>query len=279
MARALFNPIGTTALITGASSGLGAGYAHQLAERGADLVLVARRQERLEAIAVELAEKYGTVSTIIPLDLTGTDAVAELIADLRTRNITVGTLINNAGFGTFGNFVDSDATREFEQVALNVQALTALTHALLPDLLNAATKHPHGAALVNVASTAAFQPVPHMAVYAATKAYVLSFTEALWYETRRTGLKVTAVCPGPVDTEFFDVAKNDEASFGRRITVDDVMHTTFAALDRASTPTHAISGAQNLMLARLATVMPRRAVLTTVGRMSAPSKKRKKGKQ
>ena len=274
MARAVFNPIGTTALITGASSGLGVGFAHELARRGADLVLVARRQDRLEALAVELAEKYGSESTVIPMDLTASDAVAELVADLRERNVIVGTLINSAGFATFGNFVDSDAARELEQVALNVQALTALTHAFLPDLLATATKHPHGAALVNVASTAAFQPVPQMAVYAATKAYVLSLTEALWYETRRTGVKVTAVCPGPVATEFFDVARRSEAAFRRPLTVDDVMHTTFAALDRASTPPHAISGAQNTVLARLSTVSPRRAVVTTVGRMTAPGRKK-----
>src|SRR5512141_1906049 len=117
MASAHFNPIGTIALVTGASSGIGIGFAHQLAERGADLVLVARRQDRLEGLAVELAEKYGTASTVIPLDLARPDAVAELVADLRTRNITIGTLINNAGFATFGPFVDSDADRQHEQVA------------------------------------------------------------------------------------------------------------------------------------------------------------------
>lgn len=269
MASATFNPIGTTALVTGASSGLGIGYAHQLAERGADLVLVARRQARLEALAVELAEKYGTDSTVIPMDLARPEAVAELVADLRSREITVGTLVNNAGFGTFGNFVDLDPVRELEELAVNVRALTALTQALLPDLLATAVTSPHGAALVNLASTAAFQPVPHMAVYGATKAYVLSFTEALWYETRRTGLKVVAVCPGSVSTEFRDVAQNREASYGGDLTVDDVMHTTFTALDRATTPPHIVSGTQNAVLARLVTLSPRRAVLSAVGRRSA----------
>lgn len=265
MARALYNPIGTTALITGASSGLGVGYAHELAQRGADLVLVARRQERLEALAVDLAEKYGTVSTVIPLDLTATDAVTELVADLKERNITVGTLVNSAGFGTVGNFVDADMERQLEQLTLNVQALTALTHALLPDLLLTATKHPHAAALVNLASTAAFQPVPRMSVYGATKAYVLSFTQALWYETRPAGLKVTAVCPGHVTTEFSGVAGN-RASTGKSLSVAEVMHSTFAALDRTSVPPLVVSGARNALLARVSVLSPRRAVINAVGR-------------
>ncbi|TFB48763.1 SDR family oxidoreductase [Cryobacterium tagatosivorans] len=259
--------MGTTALITGASSGLGVGFAHRLAERGADLVLVARRQDRLEGLAVELAEKYGTASTVIPLDLTGPNAVAELITDLRTRNITVGTLVNNAGFGTFGPFADSDAARQREQVALNVQVLTELTQAFLPDLLRTAGAHPHGAALVNLASTAAFQPVPRMAVYGATKAYVLSFTEALWYETHASGLKVTALCPGPAVTEFSRVA--GIAARRRAQSVDRVMDTVFADLDRGTPPPHRVSGAGNAALAWLSRVAPRRTVVKATGRLTA----------
>jgi len=265
MARAIYNPIGTTALVTGASSGLGVGYAHELAQRGADLVLVARRQDRLEALAVDLAEKYGTVSTVIPLDLTAANAVPELVADLSSRGVTVGTLVNNAGFGTFGDFVDADQARQIEQLTLNVLALTHLTHALLPGLIDTAARHPHGAALVNLASTAAFQPVPHMSVYAASKAYVLSFTEALWFETRSTGLKVTAVCPGYVDTEFAAVAGNHSPT-DRFLTVDRVMTSTFESLDRASTPPQVIVGKRNALMARAAIVSPRRAVLSVAGR-------------
>jgi len=266
MSRAIYNPIGTTALVTGASSGLGRGYAHELAQRGADLVLVARRQERLEGLAVDLAEKYGTVSTVIPLDLTAHNAVPELVADLRERGVTVGTLVNSAGFGTFGDFIDADAERQIEQITLNVLALTHLTHALLPDLIDVATRHPHGAALVNLASTAAFQPVPHMSVYAASKAYVLSFTEALWFETRTSGLKVSAICPGYVDTEFVSVAGNHGPG-DRFLTVDRVMTSTFAALDRASTPPQVIVGTRNALLARAAILSPRRAVLLAAGNL------------
>lgn len=259
--------MGTIALVTGASSGLGVGFAHRLAERGADLVLVARRQDRLEGLAVELAEKYGTASTVIPLDLARPDAAAELVADLRTRNLVVGTLINNAGFGTYGPFADADAARQRDQVALNVQVLTELTRVFLPDLIATAGTHPNGAALVNVASTAAFQPVPRMAVYGATKAYVLSFTEALWYETHSSGLKVTTLCPGPVATEFARTA--GVASRRRAQTVDQVMRTLFADLDRATPPPHRVSGAGNAALSWLSRALPHGAVVKTTGRMTA----------
>ncbi|TFC03244.1 SDR family NAD(P)-dependent oxidoreductase [Cryobacterium adonitolivorans] len=260
--------MGTTALVTGASSGLGVGFAHELARRGADLVLTARRLDRLEALAVELAEKYGTVSTVIPLDLAEPGAVAELVRNLTERDIRVATLINNAGFGHFGSLVDAPADRVHDQVAVNVAALTDLTHALLPGLQSAALAHPHGAALVNLASTAAFQPVPRLAVYAAAKAYVLSLTEALWYETRATGLKVTAVCPGPTETEFYAVARRSPSGPRRLMSVDEVMRTAFAALDAAATPPHTVVGTQNRVAAWLAGTAPRRAVVTVTGRLS-----------
>jgi hypothetical protein len=266
---AVFNPMGSVALVTGASSGLGEGFARELARRGADLVLVARRQARLEALAVDLAEKFGTVSTVIPLDLATPSAVAELVADVKTRDIRIGTLINTAGFATVGNFLEADASREAEQIALNVQALTALTHALLPDLVATAARVPGGAALLNFASTAAFQAVPRMAVYAASKAYVLSFTESLWYETRETGLKVTAVCPGLVDTEFAHVAGRTTPAgerSRRSLSVDDVVRSTFAALDRDTTPPLVVNGTRNRMLTHVSTLVPRRVVLTVLGR-------------
>ena len=268
MPLAVFNPIGTTALVTGASSGLGVGYAHELARRGADVVLTARRRERLEDLAAELAETYGTLATVIPLDLARTGAVGELVADLETRRITVGTLVNNAGFGTYGSVLGSDPEREAQQVTVNVQALTALTHALLPGLIRTARAQPGSAALVNLASTAAFQPVPQLAVYAASKAYVLSLTEALWYETRGSGLKVTAVCPGPTETEFFTVARRRVSGPRRLMSVDEVMQTAFAALDAPHTPPHTVSGTSNRVVAWLAGTAPRRAVVRVTGRLS-----------
>jgi short-subunit dehydrogenase len=265
---AIYNPMGTTALVTGASSGLGVGFAHELARRGADLVLTARRLDRLEGLAVELAEKYGTVSTVIPLDLAEPGAVAELVRDLAERDIRVGTLVNNAGFGHFGSLVDAPADRVRGQIAVNVAALTELTHALLPGLQSAALAHPHGAALVNLSSTAAFQPVPRLAVYAAAKAYVLSLTEALWYETRGTGLKVTAVCPGPTETEFYAVARRSPDGPRRLMSVDEVMAASFAALDAPGTPPHVVPGTGNRITAWLAGSAPRRAVVSVTGRLS-----------
>ena len=267
-AAALYNPMGTTALVTGASSGLGVGFAHELARRGADLVLTARRLDRLEALAVDLAEKYGTVSTVIPLDLAAPGSVAELLRDLAERDIRVSTLVNNAGVALYGSVVDAPADRVHDQVAVNVAALTELSHALLPGLQSAALAHPHGAALVNLASTAAFQPVPQLAVYAATKAYVLSLTEALWYETRGSGLKVTAVCPGPTETEFYAVARRRVSGPRRLMSVDEVMRTAFAALDAPRTPPHTVSGTSNRVVAWLAGVSPRRAVVRVTGRLA-----------
>ena len=258
-----FDPMGTTAIITGASSGFGVEFAHRLAERGADLVLVARREDRLEALADELAAKYGTASTVVALDLSSPDAAATLRA--RLDGLRVSTLVNNAGYGSHGEFADSDPDATHNQIELNVQALVALTRVFLPDLVAAATDRAGSAALVNLASTAAFQPVPRMAVYGATKAFVLSFTEALWYETKGSGLKVTALCPGPASTEFFDIANNGDSTFGAMESADEVVATAMRALDRRATPPSVVSGTRNSLQAKVAGIAPRRLVVEAVG--------------
>ncbi|MET4781710.1 SDR family oxidoreductase [Glaciihabitans sp. UYNi722] len=263
-----FEPMGTTALVTGASSGLGVEFAHRLAERGADLVLVARREDRLEALATELRTSYGTVCTVIPLDLTGPDAVAMLVRKLTDADIRISTLVNNAGFGTHGFFAELAPERELAEIQLNVAALVALSRAFLPQLIEAGN-----GALVNVASTAAFQPIPRMAVYGATKAFVLSFTEALWYETKGTGLKVLALCPGPASTEFFDVAHNEDAVFGKFETAEQVIATAMKALDRRRSPASVISGRMNAVQAKGVGFAPRGLVLDIVGRGGAPKKR------
>ncbi len=276
MSRFQFSPMGTTVLITGASSGLGVEFAREFAARGADLVLVARRQDRLEALAVELAERFGTVSTVIPLDLTAPDAVATLTADLDERGIQVATLVNNAGFGSYGRFSALDEDRVHSEVQLNVLALTALTRALWPALLKQARSAPTTGALINIASTAAFQPVPFMSVYAATKAYVLSFTEGLWYEAKGSGLKVLALCPGPTATEFKQVAGNDELFFGNPQTAGQVIDTAFKALDQRSTPPRVVSGLGNAFAARGVRLVPQRSLLTVLGRNATPGKRASK---
>ncbi|SDS32469.1 SDR family NAD(P)-dependent oxidoreductase [Microterricola viridarii] len=273
MTRFVFNPMGTTVLITGASSGLGAAFAREFASRGADLVLVARRLERLEALAVDLAERFGTVSTVIPLDLTAPDAVNTLVADLRQRDIQIATLVNNAGFGSYGRFGALEPQRLHNEVQLNVLALTQLTRALWPELLRHARTAPATGAVINVASTAAFQPVPFMSVYAATKAYVLSFSEGLWSEAKGTGLKVLALCPGPTATEFKQVAGSEGVSFGAPQSGAEVIETAFRALDRRSTPPRVVSGLGNAFSARAVRLVPQRSLLTTLGRVTNPARR------
>jgi short-subunit dehydrogenase len=194
----------STVLITGASSGLGAEFARQLAPRARCLILAARRLDRLEALAAELA-RDGLAIHVIAVDLAdpaGTGQFIEKIKALRDGGVRVNVLINNAGLGDHGLFEESDWHRVEAMIDVNVAALTRITHALLRDLVADGN-----AAILNVSSIASFLPLPQMAVYAATKAYVTSLSEALRAELRGTGVSVTALCPGPVDTEFFTIAE------------------------------------------------------------------------
>jgi short-subunit dehydrogenase len=193
---------GCTALITGASSGLGVEFARQLAPHAHALVLTARRQERLEAIKTELTRAYPALSVYCyALDLADADALDRFTRWLADEGVRVNLLINNAGLGDHGLFEASEWPKVKSMLDVNVMALTRLTHSLLPVLRTF-----EDAAILNVSSSASFLPVPQLAVYAATKAYVTSFSEGLRAELRGTGVSVTALCPGPVDTEFSEVA-------------------------------------------------------------------------
>lgn len=252
---------GTTALITGASAGLGEEFAEQFAARGADVVLVARREDRLNELAARLGSEYGVTATPVALDLARADAAASVRAALLDRGLTVQTLINNAGFGMRGALRDADPERTAQMVQLNIGTLTALTREFLPDLASAGT-----GALVNIASVAAYQPCPNMAVYGATKAYVLSLTEALAYETRGSGLRVLAVSPGATATEFFDVAGGaPDAASGRFQTPQQVVARTLRELDRRNGPASFVSGRMNAVTAKVAGMLPRRLVLAAGG--------------
>lgn len=189
-------------VITGASAGLGVDFARQLSARGDRLVLVARRKDRLQALAKELVN-----ARTLALDLSAPDAADRLMADLAKHKETVGTLINNAGFGLWGPVVKLDGKRLREMIDLNVGTLTDLCRAVAPGMIERKS-----GAILNVASTAAFQAGPNMSVYFATKAYVLSFTEALHEELKPFGIKVSVLCPGPTRTEFGEVA-----GFGNRM--------------------------------------------------------------
>lgn len=190
-----------TALVTGASSGIGVEFARQLASTGHDLVLVARRVERLEALASELAASGARVE-VLPADLTRPEAPAEIEAELAARGLVVDVLVNNAGLGGHGAFATAPWPKDATMIDLNVRALTELTKRFLPGMLE------RGAGgVLNVASTASFQSMPYFAVYAATKAYVLSFSEALAEEVGPLGVSVTCLCPGPTQTEFVERAE------------------------------------------------------------------------
>ena len=223
------NHRGTTAIITGASSGLGAEFARILAARGANLVLVARRAERLAELATDIRSKHGVEVHTIALDLTELGATDALVAAVRERGLSIDTVINNAGFGMRGAVVDANAARLDEQVRLNVGAVVSITRAFLPEMVASGR-----GALVNVASTAAFVPVPLMAVYGATKAFVLSFTEAVAFETRDSSLRVTAICPGATRTEFFDVVGTEDAAVGSFQTPPQVVATAMRCPRRPS---------------------------------------------
>ena len=212
------------ALVTGASAGLGVEFARQLSKRGHRLVLAARRKERLEEMAAELGNARAAA-----IDLSRPEAVTKLIADIEGAGEGVDLLINNAGFGLIGRFAELDAKREREMIDLNVGALTDLCRAVAPRMI--ARK---SGGILNVASTAAFQPGPKMAVYFATKAFVLSLSEALHEELKPHGIKVSCLCPGPTRTEFGEVAGFGGNSLFDRVAMraDDVVRQGLNGLDR-----------------------------------------------
>jgi short-subunit dehydrogenase len=246
-------------LITGASSGIGAEFARQIAARGGNLVLVARRKPLLDELAEELRDRCGVRATTLAHDLGAPDAAAGLHQEVESLGIAVDTLINNAGFATHGDVADADPVRLAEEIAVNCQALVGLTTRFLPAMLAR-----HRGRIVNIASTAGFQPLPHMAVYSASKAFVLTFTEALWGETRGTGVRVLAVAPGATDTAFFQVA-SEAARVGPKRPVDVLVRNALHALD-GSAPTY-IDGFWNAAGARFGVRMaPRRVVVTLAGR-------------
>jgi len=200
---------GCTALITGASAGLGAEFARQLAPHAQTLILVARREDRLEELKQELIKDHARLTVeCYPMDIAEESQVESFVGWLEKSDLHVDLLVNNAGLGDHGPFEASDWKRVRAMLDVNIKALTKLTYQLLPSMRQCGR-----AAILNVSSIASMIPLPHAAVYAATKAYVTSFSEALRLELKGTGISVTALCPGPVQTEFFDVASRPGESF------------------------------------------------------------------
>ena len=251
------------ALVTGASSGIGLELATLLAKDRHDLVLVARNRERLEAIGRGLTEEFGVTVTILARDLSNPEAPAEIARDLDERKLLVDILINNAGFGVYGPFVEAPIQKELEMIQVNVTAPTHLTKLLLRGMRERGRGR-----IMNVASTAAFQPGPLMAVYYATKAYLLSFTEALANELAGSGITVTALCPGPTITEFQKAAGVEETRLFHSPLVmkpADVARIGYEGMMRGKRVV--IPGLGNLALVEATRLTPRRLVTAIARRI------------
>lgn len=240
------------ALVTGASGGIGAAFARRLAGDH-DVVLVARTESKLEAVRDELARAHpdGRFEVFVS-DLSEPGGPAAVLDELKRRDLTVSLLVNNAGSGRHSLFADQTADEVLSQVALDCAAVVALTHGLLPGMLER-----RSGAILNVSSTSAFQPVPSMAVYAASKAFVLSFSEALHVETRGRGVGVLALCPGSTDTGFFDAAGSQFLT-GYRQTPDEVVTAGLNALRRRRSVV--VSGWRNKVSATGYRFLPRAVI-------------------
>ncbi len=242
-----------TALITGASNGIGLELAKIHAKNSDNLVLVARSKDKLEELKADLEKQYKVTIYIIAKDLSLPNSAQDIFEEVKKQNITVNYLVNNAGFGDFGMFAETDWKKEEQMINLNIMTLTQFTKLFLQDMIKNG-----GGKIMNVASTAAFQSGPTMAVYYATKAYVLSFSEAIDNEVRPQGVTVTALCPGATESGFQAVAKMEESKLvkGRKLpTSKEVAEYGYKAMMRGKTV--AIHGTMNYILANSVRFMPR----------------------
>lgn len=249
-----------TALITGASSGIGEVFARKLAQRGRNVLLVARSEDKLVTLCNELGRSNSIRAQYVALDLSTPEAPARLFEEAQKRGLSVDMLVNNAGFGSMGEFRKLDLARELNMIDLNVKSLVELTYRFLQPML--ARKQ---GAIINVASTAAFQPVPYMATYAATKAFVLSFSEALWEENRPHGIEVMALCPGVTETNFFEAARGYKPPARVSQTPEEVVDTALRGLARGRS--HIISGWTNFLMTQSERLAPRTLVIRVAGKM------------
>lgn len=255
---------GKWALITGASAGIGLALAAQLAASGTNLILTARRRERLETLAARLSQQHGVRIEVFPADLTLPITPEQLFAFTENQRIVVDLLVNNAGFGTYGRFDTCDHRRQLAMVQVNVAAVVALTHLYLPKMIERRT----GDILI-VSSTAAFQALPYLATYAATKAFDLLLAEALAEEMRGKGIRVCALCPGPTATEFQAVAGEPARlyHYGTE-SADKVARVGLKALARGRT--YAIPGIGRYLGAHVQRLAPRQFVTRTAAKVLRP---------
>lgn len=258
---------GQTALVTGASAGIGIDLAECFAKDGYDLIITARTESALKAVGERISKTHRVKVTAIPGDLGAIGAGAKLAVEIAQRGLGVDVLVNNAGFGHAGGFAWEPIEPQLGMIDLNVRALTELTHIYWKGML---AKEQGG--VLNVASTAAFQPGPLMAVYYASKAYVLSFSEALWEEARGTGVHVSCLCPGPTVSKFRERAGTGKTRLGKTVAVMPSMPVAQEGYDGFLRNRRVVvTGGRNKMMVGAVKILPRGAVLSTVRRMQEPA--------
>lgn len=255
-------------LITGASSGIGEAFARRLAEEKHDLVLVARSEKKLHELCDELMLKHQITAHYVAMDLNDFEADKRLFDETERHGMQVNWLINNAGFGSMGDFAALDLEKELEMVNLNISVLVALTHRYLQRM-----REQKSGVIINVSSTASFQPVPFMAAYAATKAFVTSFSEAIAEENRPYGIKVSALCPGPTDTNFFAAANAVPFSAKGMQTAEDVVEVGLKGIEKGKST--AVSGWTNYIGSVFGTLVPDSLVARAIGTYLRPKMKKK----
>jgi uncharacterized protein len=257
----------STALITGASFGIGAAFAEALAERGTNVVLVARSEDRLQQLADTLKTQHGVRADVIVQDLTKPDAAAAVFEAVKGLGIEIDLLINNAGFGDYGAFGDRPPQKQRDMIQLNIGALVDLTHHFLPPM-----QQRKSGGILNIASIAGFQPMPYLSVYAATKAFVLSFSEALWAENQDKGVHIMAVCPGPTESHFFEAADFPKtlASGGQSLApAAVVVKEALQALERKQ-PNVVTGGMGNQIVANASRFLPRPTLVNGIAQLFRP---------
>jgi uncharacterized protein len=252
----------STCLVTGASSGIGAEIARELARRGHGVTLAARREERLRELAEELADEHGVRAETVSADVADEAARRRLKAELTERNLAVEVLVNNAGFGSGGRFHELDREREVEMAELNVVAVVDMTGRLLPEMVGRGR-----GAVLNVASSAAFQPLPRQATYAATKAFINAFTEALHIDLAGTGVTATVLCPGFTETEFAEVGGVGDFEQLPSFLVDTAREVAEAGIEGLEKGKRSVvPGPHNVMTALGGRFAPRSLLLPAMGR-------------
>lgn len=252
------------ALITGASVGLGKAFAQTLAAAGCHVVLVARSKDKLDALAAQLVAEHGVQAQVIVQDLTLPGAVARVCEQLHSGGEALDILINNAGFGSCGRFEQQSVSTQLQEVQLNIAAPLELAHTLLPGM-----RQRGFGGIINVASTAAFQPLPYLATYSATKSFLLSWSEALWAENKDRNVGVVALCPGPTATQFFANMGHDlPTSAGKLAVPEVVVRQALSALEQGRS--HIVAGARNYLGANASRFVPRQTLATMAEKMMRP---------